>query len=173
SITAEKFDKEYLYNIRHNYGKEGNRKDYTPYTCAKVISTTPGVGQVHGCPFRTHSADSLRAMLGQLQVSHAATDEAVAKASAGHFQLACAAAWKGKHGSCCESGINHPNQYFEESQKALTAPGEVAITPRPPSARGTRPATTPGSVLPSPLGCLDGAGGPQTTPTPAKQARLA
>lgn len=40
---GDKFDKQYLYSIRHNYGKEGQRKDYTPYTCMKVISSTPGV----------------------------------------------------------------------------------------------------------------------------------
>jgi DNA primase large subunit len=43
---GDKFDKQYLYSIRHNYGKEGQRKDYTPYTCAKVIASTPGVVSV-------------------------------------------------------------------------------------------------------------------------------
>ena len=40
---GDKFEKQYAYNIRHNYGKEGNRKSYTPYSCLKVISATPGV----------------------------------------------------------------------------------------------------------------------------------
>ena len=44
------------------------------------------------------------------QVAPAKVEEACAKAKAGHFQLACATAWEGKHGCACETGINHPNQ---------------------------------------------------------------
>lgn len=44
------------------------------------------------------------------QVAPAKIDEACSKAAAGHYQLACAAAWEGKHGCACETGINHPNQ---------------------------------------------------------------
>ncbi|KFM26884.1 putative DNA primase large subunit [Auxenochlorella protothecoides] len=119
TAPGEKFDKEFLYNVRHNYGKEGNRRDYTPYTCSKIIASVPGVGQVHGCPFRTFGPDALRSAISRLQVTPAKVDEACAKAKAGHFQLACAAVWEGKHGCSCETGINHPNQYFEESQKVL------------------------------------------------------
>ena len=36
-ISAEKFEKEYAYNIRHNYGKEGNKRDYDPKNCNKII----------------------------------------------------------------------------------------------------------------------------------------
>ncbi|KAL9380599.1 hypothetical protein Peur_026256 [Populus x canadensis] len=51
-VGAERFDKEYADSIRHNYGREGKRTDYTPYSCQEVFSSTPGVGDHHGCPYR-------------------------------------------------------------------------------------------------------------------------
>jgi DNA primase large subunit len=65
---GEKFEKEYAYNVRHSYGQEGRRKDYEAHSCLKVISATPGAGEVHGCPFKSLHADALGAALSRAGV---------------------------------------------------------------------------------------------------------
>ena len=39
---SDQFEKKYAYNVRYNYGREGRKSDYTPYSCLKVISSQPG-----------------------------------------------------------------------------------------------------------------------------------
>ncbi len=64
-IPFDKFDKEYSYNIRHSYGKEGKRNDYIPYSCNKIQVNipAPASGDYHGCPFKIFSEDKMRHFL--------------------------------------------------------------------------------------------------------------
>ncbi|XP_074575884.1 putative DNA primase large subunit [Curcuma longa] len=118
-VGAERFDKEYAYSIRHNYGKEGKRTDYTPYSCQKVISSTPSVGDHHGCPFRHFSEENLRAALTKMGVCGRSVDGILDKVRNRHHQIACTLTFEAIHDAPCDSGINHPNQYFDASRKIL------------------------------------------------------
>ncbi|CAI0381293.1 unnamed protein product [Linum tenue] len=118
-VGAERFDKEYAYSIRHNYGKEGKRVDYTPYSCQKIISLTPSVGDHHGCPYRHFSEENLRAALCKMGVNSGGVEDVMDKVRHKHYQLACTLTFEAIHGCPNDAGINHPNQYFSDSQKIL------------------------------------------------------
>ncbi|KAL9232528.1 hypothetical protein vseg_007633 [Gypsophila vaccaria] len=126
-VGPEKFDKEYAYSIRHSYGKEGKRVDYTPYSCQKVISSTPGVGDHHGCPFRHFSEENLRAALNKMGVGSRPLVDVMDKVKNRHYQLACTLTFEAVHGASCDSGINHPNQYFTDSQKIVQLKNSSAV----------------------------------------------
>ena len=52
--ARDQFAKSYSYSFRHMYGKEGSRKNYTPFSCMKIImGSPPEAGAYHGCPFRS------------------------------------------------------------------------------------------------------------------------
>ncbi|KAF9686188.1 hypothetical protein SADUNF_Sadunf03G0132600 [Salix dunnii] len=127
-VGAERFDKEYAYSIRHNYGREGKRTDYTPYSCQKIISSTPGVGDHHGCPYRHFSEENLRAALGRMGVNSGALENVMDKVQNRHYQLACTLTFESIHGSSHDAGINHPNQYFSDSQKIFKSKWSAALS---------------------------------------------
>ncbi|XP_055616222.1 DNA primase large subunit [Toxorhynchites rutilus septentrionalis] len=120
-IPLEKFEKEYAYNIRHNYGKEGSRVNYTPHSCMKIITSSVGPQDTHGCPFKIWEPSVLKTRLNSYGLSVAHSDEIVSYASKGHYQIACAKYFEISHQNKMEEGINHPNQYFEISQITMGA----------------------------------------------------
>ncbi|XP_024286034.1 DNA primase large subunit [Oncorhynchus tshawytscha] len=124
-VDADKFDKAYAYSIRHMFGKEGKRTDYTPYSCMKVIlSNPPSQGDQHGCPFRHSDPELLKQKLQSYKVSPSGISQILELVKGMHYQLACQKYFELTH-SIEDSwfSLNHPNQYFMESQKLLGGPG--------------------------------------------------
>ena len=134
AMTAEKWQKDYAYGIRYNYGLEGKRTNWSPHSCMRIISetgTNPAAGEHHGCPFKTFDEPQLRAQLQQLGVGNADMNFIFEKAKNQHFQVACGKYFEAKHkgSNLIETelgGISHPNQFFDESMKFHAPAGAAA-----------------------------------------------
>lgn len=118
-MDLDKFDKSYAYNIRYNYGKEGNQTKWTPYSCLKIVSGGGNASEDYGCPFKTNDSIALKTKLIAYGFSTAHTQEVVAYSSKGHYQLACGKYFDVMHDGKGDEGINHPNQYFDKSQAVI------------------------------------------------------
>ncbi|NWV81013.1 PRI2 primase, partial [Dasyornis broadbenti] len=126
-VDADKFDKGYAYSIRHNYGKEGKRTDYTPYSCMKIImSNPPGQGDYHGCPFRHSDPELLKQKLQSYKIPPSGITQILELVKGMHYQLACQKYFELTHDvDDIGFSLNHPNQYFTESQKLLSGGREL------------------------------------------------
>lgn len=69
------------------------------------------------------------------------TEEILQYVHIGQYQLACAKYFEITHNAPILTGVNHPNQYFEESQKILVK-GKPNI---PVNNSGTKPTTSNGT----------------------------
>ncbi|KAI8148521.1 DNA primase large subunit Spp2 [Fennellomyces sp. T-0311] len=123
NITDDKFQKEYAYNIRHNYGLEGGRINYKPYNCMKIITgNPPSSGDHHGCPFRHFSHHNLETKLHADRIGQAHVTEIMDLVKDRHYQIACTRHYELTHpqkGDIKIDTIEHPNQYYEMSKKLV------------------------------------------------------
>ena len=116
--TAEEFDKEYAYNIKHQYGQAGSRNDYRSQSCQRVVAAGPDSTCATGCPFKTSGANELKRMLQQMHVPPGVVTQAVSDAEQKQYQQACSKVYQGLHGKeLLQQVVTHPNQYFEESRR--------------------------------------------------------
>lgn len=135
SITDDKFNKEYRYNIRHGYGLEGRRMNYPAKSCARILTQDqPGPQDSHGCPFRHFSTTNLStAMVQHYGLNTAEQTEILASVKQGHYHVACTRIFEithQRHGVKKGQGLDgrgetvtHPNRYFESSWKLAQAEG--------------------------------------------------
>eukprot|EP01084_Bolivina_argentea_P174714 302632_1 len=139
-IGGDKFNKQYAYNVRHNYGKEGKRIDYTPYSCNKIIGCAPNNGDFHGCPFKLFDTQRLSqylAMSKNMNSNDAQTVVQLAKQH--HYQLACKHVFSTQHKQIMkrknvkideiDSQWSHPNEYFDHSWRLYHGEKEQEDTP--------------------------------------------
>ncbi|GAA5991439.1 hypothetical protein JCM5350_006930 [Sporobolomyces pararoseus] len=129
-ITDNVFVKEYKYNIRHAYGLEGARKNYTPKTCTAIITgPVPGAGQCHGCPFK-HQEANLVPLLQQTlpNITQSDIKEITKAAKEGHYHVSCTRVFEIQHAKFGVSkgdgwgngdSVDHPNRYFDRSRQLV------------------------------------------------------
>ncbi|XP_058162908.1 DNA primase large subunit isoform X2 [Dasypus novemcinctus] len=150
-MNPDKFDKGYSYNIRHSFGKEGKRTDYTPFSCLKIILTNPpSQGDYHGCPFRHSDPELLKQKLQSYKFSPGGINQILDLVKGTHYQVACQKYFEMIHNvDDCGFSLNHPNQFFFESQRVLNGGKDIkkesiqSETPQPkPSTQKTKDASS-------------------------------
>ena len=117
-MTPEKFYKDYAYNIRHSYGKEGKRADYTPHNCVRIIlGPSPGDGEYHGCPFKSFDVPTMRRQLSKQRQLRPSDIDAICDSMASkNFGIACRRHFEASHPGAESDGVgNHPNAWYEAS----------------------------------------------------------
>ncbi len=129
AVTNEQFQKEYAYNIRHMYGKEGKRATYIPYSCNKIIlGNAPVHGEHHGCPYKHYDAGTLEKVLQfDLKITNPVHRQDIMKLKlSNQFQLACMKQFEIQHPKFQDPTVvidtsmlndvgNHPNSWFRAS----------------------------------------------------------
>eukprot|EP00069_Balaena_mysticetus_P020318 bmy_12789T0 len=86
-MDPDKFDKGYSYNIRHSFGKEGKRTDYTLYSCLKIILTNPpSQGDYHGCPFWHSDPGLMRQKLQAYKIPPSGINQILDLVKGTHYQ---------------------------------------------------------------------------------------
>ncbi|CCE64747.1 hypothetical protein TPHA_0I02440 [Tetrapisispora phaffii CBS 4417] len=125
-VSIDKFNKEYRYNFRHNYGLEGNRINYKPWDCRTILSKPrPARGEYHGCPYRDWNPDRLTSELKKMDLSQQQIVSVLDFCAKNEYTIACTKVFEASHSSNDSvsdsvddmTHISHPNLYFERSRK--------------------------------------------------------
>ncbi|CAJ0955014.1 unnamed protein product, partial [Mesorhabditis belari] len=116
-IDSDKFEKQYAYNVRHMYGKEGRRKDYAAMPCQLIIlGAPPTAGDCHGCPYKHQDTKVLERSLLKDGLNKVQVEKILNFTKVSRFDKACTRQFEFARGMM-EGGlgqlVTHPNQYYE------------------------------------------------------------
>ncbi|KHJ79721.1 Eukaryotic-type DNA primase, large subunit, partial [Oesophagostomum dentatum] len=123
-MDSDKFEKQYAYNIRHMYGKEGRRMDYPAFPCSTIIlSNPPAAGDCHGCPFKHLDQQLLAQRLQKDGLNANQINQIVNYSKASAYDKACTRFFEYTHKmdeGALGQLITHPNSYYELSHEILS-----------------------------------------------------
>ena len=127
-MTVDDFLKKYAYNIRHNYGKEGKRTDYTPLPCTRIIGgNPPQEGDAHGCPYKHWDTARIRATLEKQGIPYANVTSIMEAVGKKEPQVACRRQFEARFSTDFSGPVgNHPNAYFDSAVAFLKAKAAAA-----------------------------------------------
>eukprot|EP00029_Vermamoeba_vermiformis_P011416 TRINITY_DN6270_c0_g1_i1.p1 TRINITY_DN6270_c0_g1~~TRINITY_DN6270_c0_g1_i1.p1 ORF type:complete len:486 (+),score=96.10 TRINITY_DN6270_c0_g1_i1:8-1465(+) len=111
------FEKKYAYNIKHNYGLEGKKTDYTPYACQKIIEMKAQPGDDHGCPFRHWDQGTLGQHMSTAGIAPSDQSHIFGSLRQGQYTEACKQYFFATHPGSLDYVQNHPNKYFNMSMR--------------------------------------------------------
>jgi len=117
-IDATVYEKNYVYDTEHTYGKKGSFQGQNPFGCPKIINFPgEGPGQMHGCPFKQLDAQQMKQQLHRWRIPENHVDEIEKLVANGkHFQLACVEYFRATHAGHEGDGVgNSPGDFFRES----------------------------------------------------------
>lgn len=126
SMSLETFNKDYKYNIRHQYGLEGARINYKPWDCSTILSKPrPNIkSEYHGCPYRDFNLDVLINNLNNMGITDQQDLNSIVDDVNKHdYTIACTRVFELTHQKQLmgkenmNMHINHPNLYFDRSRQ--------------------------------------------------------
>lgn len=136
AMTPDTFNKQYAYNIRHSYGKEGGRINERPWDCGKILSKPrPNKNEYHGCPYRDLLMDALTQNLSEMGVKDPHDVNAVLdQVQKSQYTIACTTVFELTHkkqlaNSKSAEGlhITHPNLYCDRSKQLERAEAKTDV----------------------------------------------
>jgi len=125
-IASDKFERDYKYNIRHLYGREGHKKALSCFSCDKIINDNPpGPSEKHGCPFRHFDDQHLRAMLVKHNLKDVDIESIFISRNSKEYRSACSDYFKFTRGHPPVEMIKNPIHFYYESMRRARQPIET------------------------------------------------
>lgn len=125
-IETRKFDQDYKYNIEHIYGRKGQKRALSCYSCDKIINDyPPGPTDKHGCPFKHMDDAHLGSTLKDHGLREVDIESLITVKNNKDYKGACGEYFKFMNGDTASDSIRSPAHFYYESMRIANAPKQI------------------------------------------------